>query len=204
MNKLSIKQLRTVKCSFTFISLITLLAITCVTAVANAQETTPTTTPDTTEPVAVVTTEADAPIQSPNALTPSQQTRVRNLAANISNQLDVAALRFENIINRLESRITIITEQGVDTTNANESLQQAKNKLATIQSQLDTIDEVVAQVVSGANPTTAWNNARTIYMQIFTDLQETKAAIQTVLTTLRTPVVPADTEPAVASSSESN
>jgi hypothetical protein len=96
-------------------------------------------------------------------LQPVAQTRITNLAANVSNRLDATVRRLTNVTTRLDSRIHTMTAAGYDTSNARAAQQAALMRLTEATQSLTTIDAEVAAFVGASDPLTAWVRLETIY-----------------------------------------
>lgn len=119
--------------------------------------------------------------------------RVRNLAANISNRMDAAIMRLEQITTRLETRITLLKETGADTTAAEASLETAKDALARAVSSIADIDARVAAVVGSESPREAWTVTRATFAEVKTDLQVAQASLRASVAALKVAVAEAGT-----------
>lgn len=116
------------------------------------------------------------------ALQERAQTRILNLAANLSNRMDAAIRRFESISSRLASRIDTMEAAGSDVSAARTQLTQAEQELERARTILSTIDNDVIQFVSSENPQANWLRVRNVY----TDARDTlKATHSALLSTLR-------------------
>jgi exonuclease VII small subunit len=91
------------------------------------------------------------------------QQRITNLAANISNRMEAAIRRIENVILRLESRIEKLRAQGVATEEASRALAAARTDIERARQTLATIDTDVRAAVTSNDPRTTWERVRAIY-----------------------------------------
>lgn len=171
------KHLKHIKLTFTFISLIVLLAVSSIALVASAQEldeedvtvvveeqtdeevTDETESSDQTEDQAVTTVNNDA------ALDTRTQERIINLAANVSNRLEAAIVRLEKISTRLDSRLHKISNErpDLDLSVPTQHLSNAQDSLATAREIMDGIDMVVNQAVRSESPMNSWSDVRNRY-----------------------------------------
>ncbi len=142
------------------------------TASSTKQITTP------TPPIPAVTDNMRAKLQ------PLAQTRITNLAANLSNRLDATVHRLENVSVRLDSRLTKMKESGLDTSVATFTLVKANDELAAAKKTLSTIDIEVTSFVGSENPIAAWARLETIYRTIIKNVLTAHAALGSTLTTL--------------------
>lgn len=120
-------------------------------------------------------------LQSRTATEPvlSDRTRERiiNLAANVSNRLEAAIARLEQIAARLEQRIDTDAQTGAETASARVALEVAQTSLAEARSIVSTIDEDVHKAVNAQRPREAWLYVHTLY----TDTHEALRAAHTAL-----------------------
>jgi GTP1/Obg family GTP-binding protein len=128
---------------------------------ASAQTTTPTTT-DTT------TVAPETPTRRPFTAEPTlqriAQTRLVNLAANMSNRMDSAVARLQNVTDRLNSRLTKMSSEGIDVTAATAELSLAQTKLDEAKRNLANIDTEVNAFVGSATPRENWQNLKNTYL----------------------------------------
>ena len=120
------------------------------------------------------------------ALSEVRQQRIINLAANISNRMDAAVARLFTIIDRLESRLQKLEQQGVDTAAAKSSLQEAAQSLAEAKTALADIDTAVYNATTGEEAYTAWQDLRAHYQSIATSIRSTHASLRAVIAALKT------------------
>lgn len=149
-----------------------------------AQTSTPTTTEDMPTVETPVTTTASPAPTARISLTPVAQTRLTNLAANISNRLDAYLRRFDNVATRLNSRMTKMEAEGKDVAAARATLASAETQLATARQTLASIDRDVAAFVGSDNPREAWARVKTTYTTSYTALAAAHADLKTVVTLL--------------------
>lgn len=119
------------------------------------------------------------------ALQKKSQTRIINLAANISNRFDGIIYRLENISGRLNTRIEKQTAAGYDVSAARASLQNANNALKDAKKQMDGIDEAVIGAIGSTDPRREWEDVRTRFTSTrdsikiaYTELKNTVANIK--------------------------
>lgn len=92
------------------------------------------------------------------------QTRLTNLAANMSNRMDGVVARLQNVTNRLTSRLQKMEDEGKNVTAAKDELVRAQEKLAEVKFSLSTIDTQVNAFVGSATPRENWNNLKSTYL----------------------------------------
>jgi hypothetical protein len=119
------------------------------------------------------------------ALSEVRQERIINLAANISNRMDAAVLRLFTIIDRLESRLQKLDQQGVDITTARASLQEATQSLAEARAALVDIDADVYNATTGEEAYTAWQDLRAHYQSIASSIRSTHTSLRAVIAALK-------------------
>ena len=190
-----------------------------VSYVANAQATTPTSTaevattsistsPTTTEVVVPPTREerllkAAALGNAKATLSPNRQARIINLSANLSNRMDAALWRFENITNRLESRMVKMEQEGADTADARVALANTRSSLTIASSLLKDIDDTVVNSVTASEPIKGITELRATYESIATALRQAHSRLRTTIGILRTAPSIAPEETITASTSSS-
>lgn len=136
------------------------------------------------------TTEQQAPLSD------QAQNRIRNLAANISNRMEAAIKRLENIAIRLDSRIVKLEAQNFDTTSARPYVEEAKAELTQAKLLIIDIDKVIGDVTGSETPRSAWNDGRKIYSDVRVHLVNTQAALRNAIIELRSARRPDNTEAA--------
>lgn len=125
----------------------------------SAQTTTSSTTVSTT-PVATPT----RPLTTEPTLQKIAQNRLLNLAANMSNRMDSAVLRLQNVINRLTSRLDKMAGSGGEVTRAKTELALAQTKLDEAKRALASIDVEVNAFIGSATPRENWANLKKTYL----------------------------------------
>ncbi len=99
-------------------------------------------------------------------LQPIAQTRITNLAANMSNRYDASSRRLDNVSMRLESRINKMSAEGFEVSAAKTALTEAVTRLNAGKLNLATIDVEVGTFVGASDPHAAWVRLETIYSTI--------------------------------------
>ncbi|USN87377.1 MAG: hypothetical protein H6779_03095 [Candidatus Nomurabacteria bacterium] len=130
---------------------------------------------------------------NPSTVTPSEftlskskQQRVTNLAANISNRMEAAMARHENIIKRLNSRLSKMEQSGLNTDAAKVQLETAVNTLAEAKSSIQDIDKLVYNTVTSVTPKVEWLLLRDTYVNTAELIRETQAELSDTVTMLKT------------------
>jgi len=119
-------------------------------------------------------------------LTTSERRRVTNLAANLSNYYEAMIARLEQIADRLERRIARYDTTGYDLTLAAEQVQVAKTSLLIAATTMADIDSAIHNVVTNATPLNAWQDAKTIYQSVHTEITTAKTALTEAAYLVRT------------------
>ncbi len=112
------------------------------------------------------TTDVTAPPVTPNpraALSSLAQTRLTNLAANVSNRMDAYVRRITNVTDRLESRMNKMAEAGYDINTARIKIDETRRELQTAATTLSSIDTIIANFVGSENPRAYWQTAKETY-----------------------------------------
>jgi hypothetical protein len=168
-----------------------LVAITSQSTVVWAQGTTsPTTTEVTTVPLVP---EPSVREERRAALSAAAQTRLTNLAANVSNRMDAYVRRITNVTDRLESRAAKLEATGVDVSAARTKIADARTELEKARENLSTIDSAVAGFVGSENPRTYWQQVKTTYLAAREAIKGAHRATVETLLLLQTATAPTPT-----------
>lgn len=116
------------------------------------------------EPETTTVTTPRRPFIAEPTLQRVAQTRLMNLAANMSNRMDSAVARLQNVTGRLNSRLGKMEIEGKDVTAARTELALAQSKLDEAKRNLATIDTEVNAFVGSATPRENWNNLKNTYL----------------------------------------
>lgn len=164
------------------------LALLLLPLLSLAEATTSTTTSITTSTsststIAATTTEEAPPKPegTPGALSTVAQDRISKLAANMSNKMDAAVKRLQNVHDRLDSRLTLLTNDGLDTTSARQSLNETQKQLDSARSALANIDNNVAAFLHSSNPQENWLEVKREYTDIAATIVTAHGAIITTI-----------------------
>lgn len=125
-----------------------------------------TTSTDDSTTAASTPTDTATPPATPNpraALSSLAQTRLTNLAANVSNRMDAYVRRITNVTDRLESRMNKMAEEGYDIEAARTKIDETRRELETAASTLASIDTIIANFVGSENPRAYWQTAKETY-----------------------------------------
>lgn len=126
-------------------------------ATTTASGTTPAVTTPTPPPPA-------RPTSGPRGLSVAAQTRLTNLAANVSNRLDAYVRRITNVTDRLDSRANKMAESGLAVDAARAKIAEARTELEKARASLTNIDAAVNNFVRSENPRTYWQSVKTTYL----------------------------------------
>ena len=119
------------------------------------------------------------------ALQAQAQTRITNLAANLSNRIEAVLERLTTISVRLEARIEKIAERGVDTTAATAAVASGNRSLEMVRNDIAEIDTIIATVVGSENPRAAWASVRALYTQMRDNLKTAHSEFRAAVTALK-------------------
>ena len=133
------------------------------------------------EPETTTVTTPRRPFIAEPTLQRVAQTRLTNLAANMSNRMDSAVARLQNVTDRLNSRLTKMEAEGKDISQARTELALAQSKLDEAKRSLATIDNEVNAFVGSATPRENWNNLKNTYLNT---REVIVAAHQSILATI--------------------
>lgn len=162
--------------------------------------TTATTSASGTAPVVETPAPTNRPVIEPRALTAAAQTRLTNLAANVSNRLDAYVRRITNVTDRLESRANKMSENGLDVTAARAKIVEARTELEKARQSLANIDAAVNNFVKSENPRTYWQQVKATYMSARDAIKAAHRATVETLLLLKTASAPAPTASSTTSS----
>jgi Mg2+ and Co2+ transporter CorA len=155
--------------------------------------TTATTSASSTAPVVETPTPANRPVIEPRTLTAAAQTRLTNLAANVSNRLDAYVRRITNVTDRLESRANKMGENGLDVSAARAKIAEARTELEKARQSLANIDTAVNNFVKSENPRTYWQQVKATYISAREAIKAAHRATVETLLLLKTASAPAPT-----------
>ncbi len=126
------------------------------------------------------------------ALEAARQERVMNLSANISNRMDAAILRIENIIERFAERIEKISATGVNVDAARNKLNEASRLLEEAKNKISNIDSLVYNATTSNEPRSEWQKVKATYKEAGTLIRASHAALRETLALLKTALGEAD------------
>lgn len=126
------------------------------------------------------------PVTTPGAVLDTRtQTRITNLAANISNRFEAISNRLQNIINRLNSRIEKLQATGVDTSAARTALAASQTSLSEARTQLNSIDKAVQEMTGSPNPKEAWSVVKMKFINTRDSIRNAHAQLRTAIKILK-------------------
>ncbi len=134
------------------------------------------------------------------ALQPVAQSRITNLAANLSNRLDASVRRLTNVAGRLEQRLSKMEAEGFIVTEARKSHREALTQLQVATISLQTIDAEVAAFVGSSDPLTAWVRLENIYGTIGAQVVTAHTALRESVQALESSSLPSSTSTSTATS----
>jgi len=126
------------------------------------------------------------------------QERILNLAANMSNRMEAAITRIENISIRLESRISKLSAQGIDTAEAELQLAGAKLSIEAATESIAEIDELVTSMVMGEAARKGWIEVRKTFLTTRDHLRTAQAELRASVAALKLALREAATETGVS------
>lgn len=168
---------------------VTLAVLPFITKAQDATTTDSTSSAPVTEPATVAPTPVP-PSGGRLELSPVAQTRITNLAANMSNRLDAHARRLDNVLTRLGSRIEKVAAEGKNVDTAQAALTTARAELAKANTSLSDIDDGVSSFVGSDNPRASWQSLRATYTNIHTTLRSAHTAAGQCILLLQSARVP--------------
>lgn len=121
------------------------------------------------------------------ALPQIRQTRITNLAANISNRMDAAVMRLSTISQRLEQRIIKMEELGIETSLAREKLASANETLTNARLKLSDIDTLVNGATYSTLPRSDWMNVKEYYQETNSLIRQAHFALRESIMALQNP-----------------
>jgi hypothetical protein len=126
------------------------------------------------------------------ALTQDMQDRFINLIRNAYGRMDAAITRLENIATRLEERIALLEEDGVDTSLALQPLNDAKNKLEEAKSALAQAKANAENSIVSDTPRERFTVARQQFVNIRQAIRDAYILLRESVAELKDAVTEAD------------
>lgn len=114
-------------------------------------------------------------------LTPTGQTRVINLGANLANRLDALSYRLLNISNRITTRIQKLERQGYNLMQIKSTLETANAKIGAARAILNQADQMISEVAKSTTPKQQWQIHRIQYQGAYTTLKDAGTELGAVL-----------------------
>lgn len=159
-----------------------------------------------------ITEISTTPVSEPQTLSTTldkvKQNRITNLCANISNRFEAVIYRQSNIADRLQTRLTKMKAENLNTNEGEEKLRIAMTTINQARDTMKNIDASVHKTVTAINPKVEWLSLRSTYLE--TDLlvkqaqEELEAVVLTLLNstgTANTPTTPNEPVPPTTSTS---
>lgn len=131
-------------------------------------------------------------------LTSQRQERIINLASNINKRLDAGITRLANITARLYTRIDKLKKLGIDTSQAETKLAEAKDIINTSSNELAQIGSI-RTIVSSDSPREAFEKIRIQFINNRTSLMEAHALLRETIALLKEAVQKTESERGVSS-----
>lgn len=128
-----------------------------------------------------------------NALSERSRNRVLALADNISQKMNAAIARLEQIIKRFEVRVAALEGQGVDGSASEAKLDEAKDSLATAKQIVNNqVNDLIDAAVDAENPRETWGAARTAFTEAKTAIKDAHQNVREALALLKDAVAAAE------------
>jgi hypothetical protein len=121
-------------------------------------------------------------------LSENLQNRIINLTENVTNRLSAVVARYENISARIDTRIEKLNTAGVDTTVAEERLNEAKTLIADAGSKIESLTSI-GQALSGETPRESFAQVRTEILEIRATLRSAHQALLDTVSLLKEAVM---------------
>ena len=134
----------------------------------------------------------------------SAQTRITNLSANLSNRMDAAVNRMQNVIDRLTSRINKLNELGIDTSTALDSLDKAQQEIDQAKTILSTIDDDVANFVGSEDPRANWQKLKLTFTEIRDSIKASHQSLRATVENLKKAIAKAEIDRGVSRAVSNN
>jgi len=134
----------------------------------------------------------------------SAQTRITNLSANLSNRMDAAVNRMQNVIDRLTSRINKLNELGIDTSTALDSLDKAQQEIDQAKTVLSTIDDDVANFVGSEDPRANWQKLKLTFTEIRDSIKASHQSLRATVENLKKAIAKAEIDRGVSRAVSNN
>lgn len=115
---------------------------------------------------------ANANRASKAALSVEKQDRFINLVRNISQRMDGVVNRLADVTARLETRMSILESQGVDTASARTSLSDAQNKLGETRQALIEAQAHAEAALMSETPRESFKSARTEFANVRSTIRD--------------------------------
>lgn len=135
--------------------------------------------------VALAQTETTSTVTE-TGLSQGDQSRIINLAANMSNRADAAIKRFDAIGTRFDSRIKKLEVEGYNMSTVWPLVQSAKEAVFSASTLVGNMDTDIFAVVESTNPKETWSTTRQNFANIKQDLLRAQDFYQKALTEMKT------------------
>ena len=113
------------------------------------------------------------------------QNRIINLSSNVESRFKAVIERFENIANRLESRIEKLKTSGVETSASEATLVEVRDSLSSIRGMIEDVSGEATTIGAADNPREAFRLLRAKYLAIGSSLRESHRLLRVILAELK-------------------
>lgn len=125
------------------------------------------------------------------ALSAQLQTRIRNLADNLTKLMEAAINRYKNIATRMESRSAKLEAEGVDVTRAATHIEQAKSSLDDARAALDSMQQIISSAVTSGSPRAGFVTVRNQFKAARDEIKQAGSQLRSALAELKNVVADA-------------
>lgn len=126
------------------------------------------------------------------ALSSQMQERMKMLSGNVKERISKTISRLQDLADRLDVRMAALEERGVDTTDAEATLEEARAKLEEALAALADIDIDVEYAATSETPKEDWAAARAQFATVHGLIKEAHALLRTSVAELKSAVQEAD------------
>jgi exonuclease VII small subunit len=119
------------------------------------------------------------------ALGEAAQERIKMLAGNMQNRFENVVSTLSALIARIENHMEKLDAEGVDTTEAELMLAEAKQKLTEVQALVADLDVEVDYTVTSENPKSDWAAAKEEFRNVHTRIKEVRELLRETVAALK-------------------
>ena len=120
------------------------------------------------------------------ALEANVQERVKMLGDNLAKRFETVLTHLSDIIGRIETRLLKLESEGIDTSDAELLVAEAKQKLEEAKALVAELDVEVEYTVTSENPKTDWAAAKEEFRKVHTLIKEVRELLRQAVTGLKT------------------